>query len=63
MYIDVNNIKIHYEISGKGKTIILLNPNSTNTNAMKFIAKNYQKNIKFIYLIEDVVVKVKEIVF
>ena len=31
MYIDVNNIKIHYEVLGKGKDIILLNPNSVNT--------------------------------
>ena len=39
MYINVNNIKIHYEVLGKGKPIILLNPNSVNTNFMKFIAK------------------------
>ena len=43
MYIDVNNITIHYEILGNGKPIILLNPNSTNTNAMKFIAKKLSK--------------------
>ena len=43
MDIVVNNIKIHYEILGKGKPIILLNPNSTNTNAMKFIANKLSK--------------------
>lgn len=38
MYIEVNNIKIHYEVIGIGKPIILLNPNSVNTGMMKFIA-------------------------
>lgn len=39
MYIEVNKINIHYEVLGKGNPIILLNPNSVNTNAMRFIAK------------------------
>jgi len=39
MDIKVNNINIHYEVLGKGEPIILLNPNSVNTNAMKYIAK------------------------
>jgi len=43
MEVIVNNIKIHYEIIGNGKPIILLNPNSTNTNAMKFIANKLSK--------------------
>ena len=51
MYIEVNNIKIHYEILGKGKPIILLNPNSTNTNAMKFIANKLSKEYK-VYLFD-----------
>ena len=51
MDIDVNNIKIHYEILGKGKAIILLNPNSTNTNAMKFIAKKLSKEYQ-VYLFD-----------
>ena len=51
MDIDVNNIKIHYEILGKGKTIILLNPNSTNTKAMKFIAKKLSKEYQ-VYLFD-----------
>ena len=51
MNIEVNNIKIHYEIFGKGKSIILLNPNSTNTNAMKFIAKKLSKEYQ-VYLFD-----------
>lgn len=51
MYIEVNNIKIHYEIFGNGKPIILLNPNSTNTNAMKFIANKLSKEYK-VYLFD-----------
>ena len=50
MDIDVNNIKIHYEILGKGKAIILLNPNSTNTKAMKFIAKEIIKRISSLFI-------------
>lgn len=46
MYIEVNNIKIHYEILGKGEPIVLLNPNSVNTNAMKFIAKKLAKDFE-----------------
>jgi len=49
--IEVNNIKIHYEILGNGKPIILLNPNSTNTNAMKFIANKLSKEYK-VYLFD-----------
>lgn len=44
MEIIVNNIKIHYEIMGKGKPIILLNPNSVNTGLMKFIALKLKNN-------------------
>lgn len=51
MYIEVNNVKIHYEILGKGKPIILLNPNSTNTNAMKFIAHKLSKDYE-VYLFD-----------
>lgn len=43
MDIEVNGIKIHYEMFGKGKPIILLNPNSANTNCMKFIAHKLAK--------------------
>ncbi len=46
MYIDVNNIKIHYEILGNGKPIILLNPNSVNTGLMKFIANRLKDKYK-----------------
>lgn len=51
MYIEVNNIKIHYEIKGKGNPIILLNPNSVNTKAMKFIANKLAKDFK-VYLFD-----------
>ena len=51
MDIEVNNIKIHYETFGKGKSIILLNPNSTNTNAMKFIANKLSKEYQ-VYLFD-----------
>ena len=44
MEVAVNGIKIYYEVLGEGKPIILLNPNSTDTNAMKFIAKKLSKN-------------------
>ena len=46
MDIEVNNIKIHYEVLGKGKSIILLNPNSVNTNLMQFIAKRLKDKYK-----------------
>ena len=46
MYIDVNNIKIYYEVLGEGKPIILLNPNSVNTNTMNCIAKKLSKDFK-----------------
>ncbi len=51
MYIEVNNIKIYYEVLGDGKPIILLNPNSTNTNSMKFIANKLSKDYK-VYLFD-----------
>lgn len=51
MDIIVNNIKIHYEVIGNGKPIILLNPNSTNTNAMKFIANKLAENYQ-VYLFD-----------
>ena len=46
MDIEVNNIKIHYEVLGEGKPIILLNPNSVNTNSMNFIAHKLAKDFK-----------------
>lgn len=46
MDIKVNNIKIHYEILGEGKPIIILNPNSVNTNSMNFIAHKLAKDFK-----------------
>lgn len=46
MYIEVNNIKIHYEVIGNGKPIILLNPNSVNTGLMKFIANKLKDKYK-----------------
>ena len=46
MDIEVNGIKIHYEILGEGKPIILLNPNSVNTWLMKFIAKRLKNKYK-----------------
>ena len=46
MYIEVNNIKIHYEVVGNGKPIILLNPNSVNTGLMKFIANRLKDKYK-----------------
>ena len=46
MYIDVNNIKIYYEVLGEGKPIILLNPNSVNTGSMNFIAKTLSRDFK-----------------
>ena len=51
MYIEVNSIKIHYEILGEGKPIILLNPNSVNTGLMKFIA-NKLKNKYKVYIFD-----------
>lgn len=46
----VNNINIHYEIIGDGKPIILLNPNSTNTNAVKFIANKLSQDFKVYFV-------------
>ena len=46
MDIEVNNIKIHYEVMGNGKPIILLNPNSVNTGLMKFIANRLKEKYK-----------------
>lgn len=46
MDIKVNNINIHYEVLGNGKPIILLNPNTVNTNSMKFIANRLAKDFK-----------------
>ena len=51
MYIVVNNIRIHYEVLGEGKPIILLNPNSVNTGLMRFIANKLKNNYK-VYLFE-----------
>ena len=46
MDIEVNNIRIHYEVLGDGKSIILLNPNSVNTGLMKFIANKLKVKYK-----------------
>lgn len=51
MEIVANNVKIHYEVLGGGKEIILLNPNTTNTDSMKFIAKVLAKDFK-VYLMD-----------
>ena len=44
MYINVNGINIYYEVMGRGKPIILLNPNSVNTNAMNYVTKKLSKD-------------------
>ena len=49
--IEVNNIKIHYEVFGNGEPIILLNPNSVNTGLMKFIANKLKDKYK-VYLFD-----------
>ncbi len=46
MDIVVNNIKIHYDVLGEGKSIILLNPNGVNTGLMKFIANRLKDKYK-----------------
>ncbi len=51
MEILVNNVKIHYEMLGNGKPIILLNPNTTNTKAMRFIANRLAKDYQ-VYLFD-----------
>ena len=51
MNIKVNNINIHYEVIGKGKSIILLNPNSVDTRAMKFIAQKLSNDFT-VYLFD-----------
>lgn len=51
MYIDVNNIRLHYQILGKGKSLILLNPNSEDTRIMLPIGKIFSKNFK-VYIVD-----------
>ena len=51
MDIEVNNIKIHYEVLENGKPVILLNPNSVNTGLMKFIANRLKDKYK-VYLFD-----------
>lgn len=46
MFVEVNNIKINYEIYGNGKPLILLNPNSVNTNYIIPFAKKLSENFK-----------------
>lgn len=46
MIIKVNGININYEMLGQGKPIILLNPNSVNTNAMNFITRKLAKDFQ-----------------
>lgn len=43
MYINVNNISIHYKVIGQGKSIILFNPISVDTSAMKYIVKELSR--------------------
>ena len=60
MDIEVNNIKIHYEVLGNGKPVILLNPNSVNTGLMKFIAnrlKDKEINIEITDAAKDIMVR------
>lgn len=51
MYITVNNIKINYEVMGEGKEVVILNPNTTDTSSMKFIAKKLSQDFK-VYLFD-----------
>ena len=51
MYINVNNITIHYSVLGKGKELILLNPNSDSTLIMLPIAKIFSKYFK-VYIVD-----------
>ncbi len=51
MEIKVNGIKIHYEVMGKGKPIILLNPNGVNTKLMTFLADKLKDNYE-VYLFD-----------
>lgn len=47
MEIFVNNVKIHYEVLGEGKAVILLNPNSVYTKLfMKSIVKLFSRDFK-----------------
>ena len=47
MKIHVNGIELYYNIFGNGKEVILLNPNSVNTNIfMKPIVKLFKKDFK-----------------
>ena len=47
MEIFVNNVKIHYEVLGEGKVVILLNPNSVHTKLfMKPIVKMFSRDFK-----------------
>lgn len=51
MYIEVNNIKLHYSVIGNGKSIILLNGNGTYTGYMKRIGKKLAQDYK-VYLVD-----------
>ena len=47
MKIKVNGIELYYEISGEGKNVILLNPNSVHTKIfMSPIVKLFSKDFK-----------------
>ena len=46
MIINVNGVNINYEMFGQGRPIILLNPNTVNTNAMNFIAKKLSNDFQ-----------------
>ena len=47
MKIKVNGIELYYEISGEGKNVILLNPNSVHTKVfMNSIVKLFSKDFK-----------------
>lgn len=51
MYINVNNIKLHYEVMGKGKPIILLNGNGTSSGYMKIIGRKLADN-HLVYVVD-----------
>lgn len=51
MYIDVNNVKLYYNVIGKGKPIILLNGNGTATGYMRRIGNKLAEDYK-VYLVD-----------
>lgn len=51
MFQIVNNIRIHYEVIGNGKPMILLGPNSKSTKLMKFVANRLKSRYQ-VYLFD-----------